>query len=142
MLRPIAGTCLLLCLSNISVVSAEELFDALDGANQVFAQAVLDGDIDHLVGDYTTDACVIAPSTPKMCGLEEIRGFWSNVIASKPKHVKITTEAVGSSGELAFASGLLALTDVEGIEHLNRFVLVLKNVSGTWKLHIDTWTPL
>lgn len=126
---------------SIPVSANEELFQTLDDVNQAFAQAILRGDIDHLVNDYTDDACVIAPSTPKACGKEAIRGFWTAVVDSPPKTVVIKTHAVGSSEKLAHATGTLEVTGRDNSKQLSRYVLVLKMVGGLWKLHLDTWTP-
>jgi len=113
----------------------------LDGANQAFAKAILDKDIDHLVGDYTEDACVLPPAAPRTCGLEAIRKFWAAVADSSPQNVQIETLAVGSSGDLAHATGVLRITAADGSRSAFNYVLVLKNISGVWKLHLDTWTP-
>jgi len=119
----------------------DELMSELDGANQAFAKAVLDKDIDHLVGGYTEDACVLAPGAPRTCGLEAIRQFWTAVASTNPKNVKIDTLAVGSSGGLAHATGVLRITTADGVVSAFNYVLVLKDVDGVWKLHLDTWTP-
>ena len=123
------------------VLADDSLHSTLDQANQNFASAILAKNIDHLVGDYTHDACILAPSTPRTCGLEAIRKFWSAVVDSNPKDVKIGTMNVGSTGDLAYATGTLVITDASDNVSSNNYVLVLKDVDGVWKLHLDTWTP-
>ena len=134
-----------IALAGVLVVSpiamGDELMSELDGANQAFAQAVLDKNIDFLVSSYTEDACVLAPGAPRLCGLEAIRQFWTDVASSNPQDVKIGTLAVGSVRELAYATGELHLTAADGGVSAFNYVLVLKNVEGAWKLHLDTWTP-
>ena len=139
-----------LCLSVITILvttfgsstlGANELMAELDGANQAFAKAILEKDIDHLVSDYTADACVLAPSAPRTCGLDAIRTFWTNVANSEPNNVQIETISAGSSGELAYATGILRITAADGESNTFNYVLVLKDVGGVWKLHLDTWTP-
>ena len=126
-----------------SMTAAEDnaLFGELDAGNQAFAKAILANDVDYLVNDYTDDACVIAPSTPRTCGKEAIRAFWTAVTKSGPKDVKIVTLAVGSSSDLAHATGTLEITGANDATQMNNFVLVLKRINGSWKLHLDTWTP-
>ncbi|MGR8949137.1 MAG: YybH family protein [Gammaproteobacteria bacterium] len=124
-----------------AIANAEQLLAEIDEANKAFAKAILGSDIDYLVNDYTEDGCIIAPSTPKTCGKEAIRSFWSAVIASNPNNVEIITlTAEGGSGT-AFATGDLRITDSAGKLHENRFVLVYKKSDDNWKLHIDSWTP-
>ena len=121
--------------------SAGDILSELDAANRAFARAILAGDVDYLVNDYTDDGCVIAPSTPKTCGKDAIRELWKAVIASGPKNVEIITLAAGNEGPLAYATGDLLITDAESTVHKNRFVLVFRKVGDAWKLHIDSWTP-
>ena len=40
------------------VAKAETVLEQLDAANKAFAKAIVAGDIDHLVNDYTDDACM------------------------------------------------------------------------------------
>ena len=120
---------------------AQELLAEIDGANKAFAKAILGSDIDHLVNEYTEDACIIAPSTPETCGMEAIRSFWGAVIASNPKNVEIITLTAEGSAGIAFSTGDLRITDASGTLHENRFVLVFKRSADAWKLHIDSWTP-
>ena len=127
--------------TSIAVNANDKLFETVDAANQAFAKAILGGDINHLVGDYTDDGCVIAPSTPKACGEKALTAFWTAVVRSGPLDVKIETHAVGGSGDLAHAIGTLEITGSNNVKQLNRFVLVLKRIRGVWKLHLDTWTP-
>lgn len=121
--------------------TAAELIAEIDRANKAFAKAIIASDIEHLVDEYTDDACIIAPSTPKTCGKDAIRAFWGSVIASKPKNVEIVTLSAENEPGLAYATGDLRITDAGGTLHENRFVLVFKLAAGVWKLHVDSWTP-
>lgn len=124
-----------------SASSADSILEQLDGANKAFANALMAGDVDSLVNDYTDDGCVIAPMAGEMCGKESIRAFWESVIATNPKKVEIITEKAGSEGDLAFATGQLLITDAESAVHKSRFALVFRKVGGLWKLRVDSWNP-
>ena len=121
--------------------SANSVLEELDAANKAFEKAIMAGDVDYLVDDYTDDGCVIAPMAGESCGKESIRAFWQSVIASSPKSVEIITEKAGSEGNLAFATGQLLVTDAESAVHKSRFALVFKKVGGLWKLRVDSWNP-
>ena len=123
------------------VAKAETVLEQLDAANKAFAKAIVAGDIDHLVNDYTDDACIIAPQAPLTCGKEAIRPFWISVIGSKPKNVEIITHNAEKEGNLAYATGELIITDADSAVQKSRFVLVFKLIDGGWKLHVDSWTP-
>ena len=121
--------------------SANSVLEELVAANKAFEKAVMAGDIEYLVDDYTDDGCIIAPMAGETCGKESIREFWESVIASGPKNVEIITEKAGSEGNLAFATGQLLITDAESSVQKNRFVLVFKKVGDLWKLRVDSWSP-
>jgi ketosteroid isomerase-like protein len=118
---------------------ADSTLEELDAANKAFAKALMAGDVDSLVNDYTGDGCVIAPMAGETCGKESIRAFWESVIATNPKKVEIITEKAGSEGDLAFATGQLLITDAESAVQQNRFTLVFVKVDGLWKLRVDSW---
>jgi len=121
--------------------NADSALEELDAANKAFAKALMAGDVDSLVNDYTDDGCVIAPMAGETCGKDSIRAFWESVIATNPKKVEIITEKAGSEGDLAFATGQLLITDAELAVHKNRFALVFIKVGGLWKLRVDSWNP-
>jgi ketosteroid isomerase-like protein len=123
------------------ISKADSALEELDAANKAFAKALMAGDIDSLVNDYTDDGCVIAPMAGETCGKESIRAFWKSVIATNPKKVEIITEKAGSEGDLAFATGQLLITDADSLVQKNRFAVVFKKIGGQWKLRVDSWNP-
>ena len=120
---------------------ANTVLEELDAANKAFEKAVMAGDVDALVDDYTDDGCIIAPMAGETCGKEAIRAFWESVVATQPKNVEIITEKAGSDGDLAFATGQLLITDADASVHKSRFVVVFRKVEGQWKLRVDSWNP-
>jgi uncharacterized protein (TIGR02246 family) len=140
----IRATCLAVLLTppvTSLTFAAEDLRKKIDEGNQAFAAALLKGDVDSAVSSYTDSACVIPPSADNACGKEQIKAFWTDVVNSGVKNIKIDTREVGSSGDLAYAVGTLIVTDSTDVDHASRYTLVFKKVAGEWKLHIDTWTP-
>jgi len=136
-----AITTTLLIITFASVSNADSLLEELDAANKAFEKALMAGDVDYLVNDYTDDGCIIAPMAGETCGKESIRSFWESVIATHPKAVEIITEKAGSQGNLAFATGQLLITDADSTIHKNRFALVFRRIGGLWKLRVDSWNP-
>lgn len=121
--------------------NANSALKELDAANKAFEKALMAGDVDSLVNDYTDDGCIIAPMGGETCGKEAIRAFWKSVIATNPKKVEIITEKAGREGKLAFATGQLLVTDAQSVVHKNRFTVVFRKVGGVWKLRVDSWNP-
>ena len=132
---------ILISMFCVTAAKADSTLKELDAANKAFASAVMAGNVDFLVDEYTDDGCIIAPMAGETCGKEAIRAFWKAVIATKPKKVEIITEKAGRDGKLAFATGQLLLTDAESVVHKSRFTLVFKKVRGKWKLQVDSWNP-
>ncbi|MBY6185861.1 nuclear transport factor 2 family protein [Marinobacter hydrocarbonoclasticus] len=131
----------LVCLLLPAAGQAASVLAQLDAANKAFAKAIMAGDIDYLVNDYTDDGCIIAPQAPLTCGKDAIRPFWESVVGSKPMNVELITQSAEQEGNLAYATGELIITDAESNTHKSRFVLVFKRVGNAWKLHVDSWTP-
>jgi len=132
---------ILLSIIFAPVSNAASVLEELAAANKAFAKALMEGDVDYLVNDYTDDGCVIAPMAGETCGKESIRAFWKSVISTNPKNVEIITEKAGSEGDLAFATGQLLITDAESTVHKNRFALVFRKIGALWKLRVDSWNP-
>jgi len=132
---------ILLSIIFAPVSNAASVLEELAAANKAFERALMEGDIDYLVNDYTDDGCVIAPMAGETCGKESLRAFWESVISTNPKNVEIITEKAGSEGDLAFATGQLLITDAESTVHKNRFALVFRKIGGAWKLRVDSWNP-
>jgi len=134
------AVCVLVAFST-ATIAGEDLHALFDQGNQAFAGAIMNGDVEQAVAAYTDTACVIAPLAPNACGKEAITAFWTGVVESGITDVKLGTGEVGSSGDLAYVTGTLEVTDAEGVTHASRYVLVFRKVDGEWKLHLDTWTP-
>jgi ketosteroid isomerase-like protein len=132
---------ILLSVLLVSESRAASVLEELDAANKAFARAVMAGDVDALVNEYTDDGCVIAPMAGETCGRRAIRAFWESVIATRPRNVEIITEKAGSEGHLAFATGQILITDADSSVHKNRFAVVFKKAGGQWKLRVDSWNP-
>jgi len=119
----------------------EDVHSELDAGNQAFAAAIIAGDAGSAAAGYTDDAYVLAPGAATVRGREDIRAFWQGMIESGVKNVQIDTGEVASSGDLAYATGTLAVTGADDTTGHARYVLVFKRVSGEWRLHLDIWTP-
>jgi uncharacterized protein (TIGR02246 family) len=132
---------ILLSISFVPAANADSVLEEIDAANKAFEEALMAGDVDFLVNEYTDDGCIIAPMGGETCGKEAIRGFWESVIASHPQKVEIITEKAGSDGNLAFATGQLIITDAQSTVQKSRFTLVFRKVEGLWKLRVDSWNP-
>ena len=141
-LKRILFTILTVITLQSSFVFADDgLYEIIENGNRATAAAIMRGDADAVASAYTDDAYVLAPSTETAHGRKEILKFWKKVIDSGVKTVSIGTGEVASSGDLAYAVGTLEVTGADGSEQCSRYVLVFKKEAGTWRLHLDIWTP-
>ena len=141
MVKHTAIATILISMMFASTSNADSILEEIGATNKAFATALMAGDVDYLVNDYSDDGCIIAPMSGEICGAESIRAFWEGVIATNPQKVEIITQKAGSDGSLAFATGELLITDAESTLHKNRFTLVFKKVGDKWKLRVDSWNP-
>ncbi len=121
--------------------SDRDLHAFVDGNNKGIAKALLAGDIDEIMKAYSSEGAVIPPQSDPIKGTESIKSFWTAVAASGVTDVQISTDKVGSSGDLAYALGTLVVTGANGEVSNNNYTLVFKKVGGDWKVIVDTWTP-
>lgn len=141
LMRILFTIAIVITFQSSAVLADEDLFKIIDEGNKATAAAIMRGDADTIANTYTEDAYVLAPSAETAHGREAILAFWKGVIVTGAKNVNIGTGEVASSGNLAYAVGTLEVTGADGSEQHSRYVLVFKKEAGTWKLHLDIWTP-
>lgn len=111
---------------------------AIEAANQVFMDAVRDGDLPGLVGLYTEDGQVLPPNAEIMSGHEAIQAFWQAVAGMGVKGALLETLEVEGHGDTAIEVGAYAMSG-EGDQVLDRgkYVVIWKQQDEEWKLHRD-----
>jgi uncharacterized protein (TIGR02246 family) len=118
---------------------AEDVRAAIEAANRAFRAALLRGDAEAVAALYTADAKVIAPGSEVASGRAAIKAFWQKTVEGGVSDLVLTTDDVGSAGDLAYEDGTVKVVAKDGRETVGRYVVVWKRADGRWKLHRDIW---
>jgi ketosteroid isomerase-like protein len=118
---------------------ADGVREAIDAGNRAFVAAFLRGDAHAISLLYAEDAQVIAPGAPAAKGRAAIAAAWQKTIDSGIRDLKLETDDVASSGDLAGETGHVRLVAKDGSVSQARYVVVWKRVAGEWKLFRDIW---
>ena len=113
---------------------------ALDAEFERLANA---GKVDALVeAFYAEDARLLPPHAPQVNGKSALREFWQTFIATtNPSNIKLQTEDVSSSGDLAYGVGKYSFT-VSGSQQIGKYVVVYRRErDGGYKAIVDSFSP-
>ena len=128
----------------------EPAFDAavvkmqIEQNNALFSDALAAGDAAALAALYTPNAVLLPPDAVTVTGKAAIEEFWTAVIASGAKGVRLTTLQLDGADDIAYEIGSALLTvQPEGqdpMEVPGKYIVVWKKgEDGTWRLHADIW---
>jgi uncharacterized protein (TIGR02246 family) len=117
----------------------------VDSVNAAYAAAIAQRDTNAAVGLYADDAHMMPANMPRADGKDAIRKVWVGLLSMPGLDLKITSNSkiVSEAGDMAIDLGTytFAAKDPKGkpmTDH-GKYVTVLKNVNGQWKILIDTW---
>lgn len=114
---------------------------SIESANAQFMSAFKRSDATAIANCYTSGAQLLPANSDFVRGTEAIRAFWQNVMNMGLKSAGLETIEVEDHGDTAIEVGryrLLAAGDA--LADHGKYIVVWKNHSGTWKLHLDIWT--
>lgn len=120
---------------------------AIEAANAKFSEAFSRGDANALAALYTRDAIVFPPDSEAIRGNEAIGKFWKTTRDGGVQSAVLTTDDVGTSGDVAYESGKVTLTikpeGKEATTAMSKYVVVwMRQPDGSWKMHRDIWNDL
>jgi ketosteroid isomerase-like protein len=126
--------------------SLETVQDAFTSICQQIQKSVGQGDVESIASNYLEDAKILPPNMDILEGRKTIKAFWQGALEMGIKSYKAEMTEVESSGNLGFCIGTYAIYG-ENDQEINKgkFLTVLKNVDGKWKIYRDTFnssTPL
>jgi uncharacterized protein (TIGR02246 family) len=118
---------------------------AIKSADEAWAKAAEAKDLDKCVAPYLDDAVIFSPGAPAVIGKENIRKFFSGMIAGPRMQFGFTDVKidVAQSGDIAMDRGVVTATviDKDGKSTTSKsdYVLVWKKqADGKWKVAADT----
>ena len=117
---------------------SHSLKEAVHKFNDDFTQIVEKKDIDHLLTYYSSDIIVMAPESPGMKAIEEIKKYWLFVLENVFKTAKLTiTDIEEGSHNLGVetGTGVVVVKNPKGdVEVGAKYIHVWKKENEKWKI--------
>lgn len=127
-------------------VDAEAVRESILAKDQAFADAMVAGEVEPLVLQYTADAALMPPNSPKVEGSQAIREAFAEWFQQgSPTAMSLNNEeiTVAAAGDYAYAVGTFTMSGSapDGSEWSDegKYVVVWQNVEGDWKMAADIW---
>jgi ketosteroid isomerase-like protein len=109
----------------------------IEKANDEFAKALKETNVDALVACYTDDARLMFPHMPALTGKEQIKGFFEQGIRDGISGIKLTTEELQGTGDMVIELGRYELMAGDQKIDEGKYLAAWKKVNGKWLLHYD-----
>jgi uncharacterized protein (TIGR02246 family) len=117
----------------------------VDSVNAAYAAAIAKRDTNAAVSLYADDGHLMGANMARADGKDAIRKAWVGMLSTPGLDIKITSNSkiISEAGDMAIDLGTytFAANGPKGkpITDHGKYVTVLKNVNGEWKIIIDTW---
>lgn len=95
--------------------------------------------VDKIVSLYADNSVFMPPNAPLMRGREPLQSFYSGIVERAAK-LELTPEEVNGHGPLAFESGTYSLTYEKGDRDRGKYVRILRNTAGHWRMEKMIWS--
>lgn len=120
--------------------------EAIAAVDQAWENAATAADAAAIAALYTSDAIVLPPGASRVEGtaaIQEMFGPWLTDAGISSVSLDSDVITVSSAGDMAHAVGSYAITGMgpDGSEYTEngKYVEVLRNVDGEWKIAVDIW---
>jgi len=94
-------------------------------------------DAAKLAGFYTEDAVYMPPDAPMVKGRAAIEAHFKQELQQGYTNIKLTPMESAISGSQAYEAGTATITVPGGRTENGKYVVVLKQVGGAWKIAYD-----
>lgn len=117
----------------------------LDAANTAFSAAWVAGDVDVLLGAYTSDAVVHPPAGGVLVSHESIRPVWDGIVSQRRvgHRLEPTLRQSLSGGEVLEMGRWHAARQNDAGEApwtSGCYTVIWRNDDGRWRMRYDGWT--
>jgi len=121
----------------------EEAKKAIAASNAIYFQAFVKGDSSLFIDRYATDACIMAPNSPGLCGsgapLQFFKIAYNQIGLRNGKF--ITTEIYGDGEQYVTEEGIWQSFDQNGKLFDNgKFLVLWKKTPNGWKMFRDSFS--
>jgi ketosteroid isomerase-like protein len=106
-------------------------------------EAYNQGDVDHIMSLYASDAVVMPPHAPAVTGREALRAFLvSDTAGARSAGVRLVDGAsdAGTSGDMGWHSGSFTVVDKKGMTvDSGHYLETWRKTDGKWLIVRDLW---
>jgi uncharacterized protein (TIGR02246 family) len=121
----------------------EDVRSAIEAVNMEFSAAFNRGDAAGVAELYTEDGSLLPPGENIVSGRSNIEAYWKAGVDAGLSNLQLTASEVEAHGPLAYEVGEFSFempgSDGGRTTAKGKYLVVWKNVDGTWKLHRDMW---
>ena len=102
------------------------------------------GDIEKIVSLYTNDPVLMPAGKPNIIGKDAIRKNYETIFSTSKLDLHMLIVNEDQSGNIAVIRGITSgkifnLKDSSSSEVNDKFLMSLKNINGSWKIHRLMW---
>jgi ketosteroid isomerase-like protein len=114
--------------------------------NQAVSTGALGGNPSFVDSFYASDAVLLPPNAPPVRGRDAIRQLWTAMISSGTFDLKLTTENVIQSGDMATEIGRYDLVvtpkaaGVAPVHDVGKYLVSWQKVDGKWQAIADAFS--
>jgi|GEM_PF-2996159 len=120
--------------------NATNIKNDIDAMATAIMLAYADKDAEALADFFTDDAEAYQPNASIVTGRENIRDFWQAMIDVGADRFDMTIKEAVGMGSVGHAKGVSSLyIEEDQLIEETKFVVLLKKVSGHWKIQTDVW---
>ena len=141
----IAALALTVVVSGCATGAKQQEFTRTDveairkGATDLSA-AFNDRNVDRIVAFYADNSEFMPPNAPLLRGRGPLQSFYAGLLDKGATGLTLETDDIAGHGPLAYASGRYTVNYPNGGRDRGKYVLVLRNTSGTWRTEKMIWS--
>ena len=97
-------------------------------------------DVDKIVQLYADNSIFMPPNAPLLRGREPLKSFYSEMMANGATQLQLEPDDVAGHGPIAYESGTYHVNYANGRRDRGKYLLVLRNMAGTWRTEKTIWS--
>jgi len=97
-------------------------------------------DVDKIVQFYADNSVFMPPNAPLLRGREPLKSFYGEMISKGATELKLEPDDVAGHGPIAYESGTYQINFANGRRDRGKYLLVLRNMAGTWRTEKTMWS--
>jgi ketosteroid isomerase-like protein len=114
--------------------------DAIKQSAAELSTAFNEKNVDKLVEFYAESSVFMPPNAPLMRGREPLKSFYSEMMSKGATELKLEPDEVVGHGPIAYESGTYQVNFANGRRDRGKYLLVLRNMAGTWRTEKTMWS--